>query len=74
LDYIVYFKKANGTLSPKVFKLKTFELEPFAQIKIEKNHSLREITTRKYYPGGHGLSVQINGHVRPMRNWTLRIR
>lgn len=61
LDYIVYFQKANGQLSPKVFKLKDIECKKGETVQIEKSHSFKPISTRKYYPGLHRLSVQVNG-------------
>ena len=61
IDYIVHHMKANGKTSPKVFKLakKTISGEET----VIKKHSIREITTRKYYPGSHLLQIQINGKV-----------
>lgn len=61
IDYIVHHMKANGKLAPKVFKLakKTISGEQT----ISKKHSIREITTRKYYPGLHLVQIQINGKV-----------
>ncbi len=61
IDYVIYFKKANGTLSPKVFKLTTKELKINDAISIEKRHSFKIISTRTYYPGIHKIAIQING-------------
>ncbi|MEZ5033218.1 MAG: DNA alkylation repair protein [Saprospiraceae bacterium] len=61
VDYIVYFRKANGTNSPKVFKLKTLTLGAEEVSQIRKKHTIRPITTRVYYPGQHQLGVQVNG-------------
>lgn len=61
IDYVLYFKKANGTLAPKVFKLKQTTILPGEMISIRKKHPIRPITTRKYYPGTQELSIQVNG-------------
>lgn len=61
LDYVIYHQKANGKLSPKVFKWKEFELAPGQSIKLSKEHAFVAISTRKYYPGQHQCALQING-------------
>jgi len=61
IDYVLQHVKANGKLTPKVFKLTEKTLEPGQRIEIAKTHSFRQITTRKYYPGTHALEIQING-------------
>ena len=61
IDYIVHHMKASGKLAPKVFKLAKKTIS--GQEQISKKHSIRSITTRKYYPGEHLLQIQINGKV-----------
>lgn len=61
IDYAVHHRKANGCLSPKVFKWKRLELEPGAHLSFAKEHAIRPITTRKYYAGGHRLEIIVNG-------------
>jgi len=61
IDYIVHFKKANGTTTGKVFKWKKVTLAAAQTLTIEKAHPIRAITTRRYYAGEQGLSVRING-------------
>jgi 3-methyladenine DNA glycosylase AlkC len=63
VDYVVHFVKANGSTSPKVFKLKTAVLPPNASLTINKNHTIKPITTRRYYPGEHRVEVQVNGKI-----------
>lgn len=62
LDYVVHHRKANGSLSPKVFKWRQLVLEPGETMKLQRDHAIRPITTRKYYSGQHFLSLRINGH------------
>ena len=63
IDYVVHFVKANGRTSPKVFKLKTAVLPARDTLTVTKNHSIKPITTRRYYPGVHRVDVQVNGQV-----------
>ena len=61
LDYAIHFMKANGTLAPKVFKLKTGTLKPHDVLKIKKTHMIKPITTRTFYPGSHKIEILANG-------------
>jgi hypothetical protein len=61
LEYGVYFKKANGALSRKVFQISEKEYAPGASVSIQKKQHFKIITTRKYYPGEHELSIIVNG-------------
>jgi hypothetical protein len=61
VDYVIHFRKANGTLAPKVFKLTTRTLAAGERLALTRSHSLRPITTRRYHEGGHALEIQVNG-------------
>jgi 3-methyladenine DNA glycosylase AlkC len=61
VDYVIHHRKANGSLSPKVFKLATCELAAGERFDIARTHSFRMITTRRYYAGRHAVSLQVNG-------------
>ncbi|MBC8255058.1 MAG: hypothetical protein H8E35_13675 [Ardenticatenia bacterium] len=61
IDYVVHLMRANGQLTPKVFKLTRRTLAPGETVRITKKHSFRPVTTRKYYPGEHAVEVQVNG-------------
>ena len=61
VDYIVHHVKANGRLTPKVFKLAQRKLRSGECVELSKRHSFRPISTRKYYAGQHILEIQING-------------
>lgn len=61
VDYAVLHRRANGGTSAKVFKWTTRTLAPKAAVTLTKRHSLRKVTTRRYYAGEHGLRVQVNG-------------
>ena len=61
LEYSVYFLRQNGTHSKKVFKISEREIRPGEKLVVERKHSFRPITTRKYYKGVHKVAVVING-------------
>ena len=63
IDYSIDFIKANGKSGKKIFKLKTEVLEAGQSVTINKKHSLKPITTMKFYSGTHHLKLQINGEV-----------
>lgn len=64
VDYAVHHVKKDGKLSPKVFKLRTLELQAKQVVDIEKKHSFKKVTTRVYYPGRHAIEILINGQPR----------
>ena len=61
IEYLVHHRKAKGGTSPKAFRLAQFELAPGRERALEKRHSFRPVTTRRYYPGEHALELVING-------------
>lgn len=73
IDYLVYYQKKNGGLSPKVFKLKALELNANQQMKITKKHRFENFTTRKHYPGLHQIQLSINGALQELYNFELII-
>jgi len=62
IDYAIDFVRANGTRNRKVFRISDVNVTGNTR-QVSKKHSFRKITTRKYYPGKHGLSVIVNGTV-----------
>jgi len=61
IDYVIHHQKANGTMSPKVFKWKRLTLAASKALRAQKKHAIRRITTRKYYAGRHALEIMVNG-------------
>jgi hypothetical protein len=61
IDYAVHHVKANGSTSPKVFKGWRVELPPRGTLTLAKRHSLKPVTTRRYFAGRHRVQVQVNG-------------
>ncbi len=63
IDYAVHHVKASGERTPKVFKGWSLQLGAHEQLTLHKRHSMRAVTTRRYYPGRHELDLRINGQV-----------
>ncbi|MFE4216173.1 hypothetical protein [Streptomyces sp. NPDC056844] len=61
IDYVVHHLKAEGGHTGKTFKLTTRTLAPKERAEITREHSFRPISTRRYYPGQHAISLRING-------------
>lgn len=61
LEYGVYYQKANGTLSKKVFKISEKQYPENSTTSIKRKQSFKIITTRKFHIGQHQLSIIING-------------
>lgn len=61
MEYFVYFTKANGSLTKKIFKISDASLTPGETKQIFKNHAFADLTTRKHYPGTHQISIVVNG-------------
>ena len=73
IDYVMHFARSNGTRARKVLKLKRLGLAPYGSLNIARSHHIKKITTREYYPGLHGLEVQINGKIFGREDWFLTL-
>jgi 3-methyladenine DNA glycosylase AlkC len=71
VDYAIHFVTQRGAPGRKVFKWSTIEFTPGAVKSLEKRHSFRPITTRRYYPGVHRIEIQVNGEVMGIGNVEL---
>lgn len=72
VDYVIWFRKADGSQAPKVFKLKQAEVGPGAPLVLKKTHALKwNATTFRLFPGAHRLGIQVNGRIRAEAGLTL---
>jgi 3-methyladenine DNA glycosylase AlkC len=60
LEYAVFYVKAKGQLSKKVFKITENDYQP-GRRSFKKKHFFADQSTRKHFPGTHYLSVIVNG-------------
>ncbi len=64
LEYAVDFVKASGRTSRKVFQITEATFPPATPRRFDRKHRFCDFTTRKHYPGEHGLSIFVNGIAR----------
>ncbi len=73
VDIRVYFVKANGSTSPKVFKGGELDLGPGEQAVVRKTLSVAQLSTRTHYPGRHTVEVLLNGRTHPGGGFELTV-
>lgn len=61
IEYNIYYAKAKGKLSKKIFQVTENNFKPGESVLIKKKQSFKDMTTRKHYPGKHKLGIVING-------------
>lgn len=60
LEYKIGFVKSSGKVNYKVFKISENNYQKNA-LNISKQHSFKQLSTRKHYPGQHEIIILING-------------
>jgi len=60
LEFAVYYVKARGKPSRKVFQMKEDTFDP-GRHTLSRTHSFADRSTRRHYPGEHQISIIING-------------
>jgi len=70
LEYAVYFAKAKGRTSKKVFKISENSYKQ-GEYDLSRKHSFTDMSTRKHYPGEHRLAVIVNGVEKAEKSLTL---
>lgn len=71
-DYAILHRKANGGLTPKVFKGRVKELAAGEIWEISGRHSMKPVTTRVYYTGLHRIEPRLNGKAFPPLDFDLQ--
>ncbi|WP_028785967.1 DNA alkylation repair protein [Terrimonas ferruginea] len=74
LEYAVHFLRANGQLSPKVFKISERSYAAGELVTLTREHSFKPITTRVYYQGPHKVSLIINGREKEVADFVYGSR
>ena len=70
VEYAVHYQKANGSLSPKVFKISEFDGDETKR-NVIRRHLFRDLTTRRHHPGLHRIEVRLNGVPKATADFTL---
>jgi 3-methyladenine DNA glycosylase AlkC len=71
VDYAIQHAGARNERAPKVFKGWTVTLQAGETRELSRRHSLRPITTRRYHPGWHPVSLRVNGRTVAEAGFTL---
>ena len=71
LEYGIDFMKANGKQNRKIFQISEILLKANETKHYTKNHSFANLSTRKHYPGNHGITLIVNGVEQGKLNFEL---
>ncbi|MDR1690280.1 MAG: DNA alkylation repair protein [Candidatus Methanoplasma sp.] len=61
LEYGIDYVKANGNRNRKIFQISEVTLKKNEEKTYVRNHSFKDMTTRKHYPGMHSIALIVNG-------------
>lgn len=61
IEYGVYYVKANGSASRKLFKITENTYAPIEVVKFNRTLRFHDLTTRKHYKGEHKITIVVNG-------------
>ncbi len=73
LEYGLYYRKANGALSKKVYKTSEREYAGNSITRITGKRSFRAVTTRTFHAGLHRISVIVNGNELEKHDFELSV-
>ena len=62
IEYNIWYVKAGGKHSKKIFKIAEKSMTPQQPQKLIKQHRFQDLTTRRHYSGIHKISIVINGN------------
>ncbi|MFD3189310.1 hypothetical protein ACFMPD_03415 [Sedimentitalea sp. HM32M-2] len=73
VDVVLWRRRADGRLSPRVFKVKQLELPAGRRVDLERTLPLRgQATTYRLHPGTHRIDLQVNGRTLASAGFELR--
>jgi 3-methyladenine DNA glycosylase AlkC len=61
LEYAIAYQTSTGKTSTKIFKIAEKKLKRGTPLKIHRQQSFRDLTTRKHHKGKHLLTILANG-------------
>ena len=73
LEYALYFQKANGSLSKKIFKINESVYQNDKQYFFSRKHSFKDLTTRKHHAGKHVIGIVVNGNELAVKAFDLTV-
>jgi 3-methyladenine DNA glycosylase AlkC len=72
IEYAVFYQKANGSMSPKVFKISELDCVG-KQRTVTRRHKFRDLSTRKHHAGPHAIELRLNGVPKAKLGFELRL-
>ena len=73
IDLVLWFRKADGRLRPKVFKGTRCNLAAGETLVFRREMRLRAVTTRQHYAGQQAIALRINGQDTPQTEFDLQL-
>ncbi|MBE2217326.1 MAG: DNA alkylation repair protein [Ignavibacteria bacterium] len=71
IEYTIDFLTSTGKVSRKIFKITEGNFEKGKKYGFNRKHSLKDLTTRKHFKGGHTLGIVINGETLAEKKFTV---
>jgi hypothetical protein len=61
LEYVFTHARLGGRTAQKVFQIREIEPDPGERLEIRRNLTFADRSTRKHHPGGHTLTLVVDG-------------
>lgn len=74
LEYGIYYQKARGSLSLKIYKISEKEYAAGSIQVVKRRQSFKQITTRTFHAGLHLLCILVNGEEMARTEFQLTLR
>ena len=71
IEYAIHYLKKNNSHTKKIFKITERYFEP-GKHRISRGHSIKQMTTRKHYPGEHRVEIVINGVTKAHKTFAIK--
>ena len=71
LEYGIDYVKSNGKRNRKIFQISELSIKANERKLYTKKHSFADLSTRKHYPGGHSITLIVNGAERGALDFEL---
>lgn len=71
IEYVIHYLTSSGRISPKVFKIGEYKVDPASPHIINRKQSFKNFTTRKHFKGKHTLTILVNGKPRAQQDFVV---
>lgn len=73
VDYRLHYARATGKTAVKVFKWKTFDLEPGETAHLGIRQTIKDFSTRRHHSGTHLVELLVNGRTEAAAEFALAV-